>query len=742
MDGLVVAGQARPGRSSQPACLSMDSDTETPRKGPAGSPHKAEHGSKGEIVTSSLSPRCAAVSEACADDEETVGQSPVRSPPKSLQGVSQTQKYESPGRRAGGGVAFSQPNGNESQTYPYVAEARVFADSQRTMPYVEPHRDSAAMLSWRQDEQDMSAEGQVRQAPSGRAREGAGDGCVNGRVAEDDGGEGEFPCYQALLPNMASQPTPSSQMLVSQTQERYSRLATFGPELLGHTITAQQHSLQMRQNNLPALTLDAADIQPPAKIGLGDEEEVKSDSLYQGAGQASPSKRNESLSTPSRCDLGVSEQGMHESINPSLSIKEDACGDKSSQPLLSSPLPVPPICALAHAAAAHGTVAVQDGAGGGAALPTQQLLLAATAGGKAAQMRREKALVHTSPLLDDLMSQDLRFALPTHRTSAITPASPVLVPSNLRNKLACSKAKENAPPEIRCGTLHEPVPCNKPAISMSAHETPKSACATPASNEECASASRCRSQSPQKRLSEMGNKSVAALILAPHVFAPTSDPHKAKVTTLVQTLPHRPIESHDEQEMCGQEMCRQGELSGTRQIHIATSERLVSHDKTPALAHLAPVDKGVTAVKEVKGVTGAKQVVTSVKEVKLVTPVQQVKGVTPVKDQMREKAVEDGVSEHVPKARGAEASHNAHTSHASHTPQPAPVGKDGGIVASRCPQSGGAGSVPGDAAQEEGHEQERNEEVSQESPVRILFIFIYRNAIDGATTSVHKWRKF
>ena len=737
MDGLVVAG-----RSSQPACLSMDSDTETPRKGPAGSPKKAEHGSKGEIVTSSLSPRCAAVNEACADDEETVGQSPVRSPPKSLQGVSQTQKYESPGRRAGGGVAFSQPNGNESQTYPYVAEARVFADSQRTMPYVEPHHVSAAMLSLRQSEQDMSAEGHVRQAPSGRAREGAGDGCVNGRVAEDDGGEEGFPCYQALLPNMASQPTPSSQMLVSQTQERYSRLATFGPELLGHNITAQQHSLQMRQNNLPVLTLDAADIQPPVKVGLGDEEEVKSDSLYQGAGKASPSKRNELLYTPSRCDLGVSEQGIHESINPSLSIKEDACGNKSSESLLSSPLPVPPICALAHAAAAHGTVAVQDGAGGGAALPTQQLLLAATAGGKAAQMRREKALVHTSLLLDDLMSQDLRFALPTHRTSAITPASPVLVPSNLRNKLACSKAKENAPPEIRCGTLHEPVPCNKPATSMSAHETPKSARATPVSKEECASASasRCRSQSPQKRLSEMGNKSVAALILAPHVFAPTSDPHQAKVTTLVKTLPDGPIESHDEQDMCFQEMCRQDELSGTRQIQIATSERLVSHDKTPTLAHLAPVDKGVTAVKEVKGVTGAKQVVTSVTPFKVVTPVKQVKGVTPVKDQMREKAVEDGVSEHVPKARGAEASHNAHTSHASHTPQPAPVGKDGEIVASRCP--GGAGSVPGDASQEEGHEQERNEEVSQESPVRNLFIFIYRNAIDGATTWVHTWIKF
>jgi hypothetical protein len=403
----------------QPPVLSMDSDTDTPRKGPLAVP--------GEVVRSSLSPRdtLSASEKPAAGVGGRAGRgapSPAQSPVKSL--ASQTQLYESPSRRR---IALSQNNnfGDSEHTLVYV-EARVAeSQSQRTAPYVEPcgtartDRSSqqlqaaslggsrAAGHGGRRPEESLSI-ARVRDLQEDQTLDGGSDSKGEGREAVG-GVDCEY--YQALLPNMSSQLTPASQSMASQTQQRYDKLTTFGPETLHRFVPfGQLHRASSESGGRDLQSSPMADAGPvPAqgqtvmktRLAVADLPKSVADA---SRGSVTSTPEEVSQMSPKACRLAVSEQGMQETHNFSLSLEDQGRKIKEQS--------------------------IQEGAPLGEAAEQQRERREQpiASKGKAAQLEREKALMLTSPALDDLSSQDFRFAVPAGRAPtsahACAPAPP------------------------------------------------------------------------------------------------------------------------------------------------------------------------------------------------------------------------------------------------------------------------------------------------------------------------------
>ena len=433
--GAVPEASARP---PAPLCLSMDSDTETPRKGPLAP--------AGEVVKSSLSPRPdsdagvgprtprrgdaatrggggggGAVAPARAaetpDEEPAAALSQTRSPPKSLM-LSQTQHYESPSRRrlaqgqAGGGLPDSQRPGGESQSTLVYAAGSAGAESQRTLLYTEPQQLTPAGGPASRDDapslrpcgggagRTEAASGEQEWAENGAPTDGTRGGAQSPARSTDN------PCYRAL-PDMPSQLTPASQGLsvASQTQQRYTQLSTFGPEMLherapsGSTGRACSTRSGLRScdpehshESGPTALRREGQHSPEQMPGAGAEAGGHTD-LSTGSSTEAESQRSQS--PPGTCMLSITEQGAHGSLRPSQSQNASAGGEG-----------VRAVGAQGAAQAPHTPPTIPA-----AVLPR-------TGGGRAEQLRREKAMVHEISAPDDLMSQDVRFAVPAQRNAA------------------------------------------------------------------------------------------------------------------------------------------------------------------------------------------------------------------------------------------------------------------------------------------------------------------------------------
>ena len=217
------------GEGAAHAALPADpqSDTDTPRKGPMVFVTKGEDWLSPPISAAAPSPTdaVAAVSQQTGASARKGGSDgsgemaaciAPRSPVKSSM-VSQTQNYESPGRRR---VALSQNNNvceSHSQHTLQYQGARLPAETQQQTMIYQGHS----------IEKSSSQEASIRshaEAPRNSDLPAAG-------------GEGlalrEEERYHAL-PSMASQLslTPASQAIASQSQQRYTKLTTQAPEIL------------------------------------------------------------------------------------------------------------------------------------------------------------------------------------------------------------------------------------------------------------------------------------------------------------------------------------------------------------------------------------------------------------------------------------------------------------------------------------------------------------------------------
>jgi hypothetical protein len=167
--------------------------------------------------------------------------SPLKSPPKSLH-ASQTQKYESPGRRR---IALSQTNivetlhtQTQQHTLQYIGaqdtpESQRPAESQYTFPYVRPTGPNFGQLPLSaRDEGGAIQHDGVRAESIGQSGADTCDDVTMLVVTDNEHRSSAiaFPCYQPILPNLASQATPVSQ--TSQRNDRYSSLTSYGPEML------------------------------------------------------------------------------------------------------------------------------------------------------------------------------------------------------------------------------------------------------------------------------------------------------------------------------------------------------------------------------------------------------------------------------------------------------------------------------------------------------------------------------
>ena len=377
--------------------LSLDSDTDTPRKGPLAVP--------GEVVRSSLSPRdTLSASEKPAACRAGRGvPSPAHSPVKSL--ASQTQLYESPSRRR---IALSQNNNFGDSEHTLVYEARVAeSQSQKTAPYVEPCGTARSDKFSRQ--KTASPDGSRAAGHDGRRPQEslsiarvqdqtlAGESDSKGEGREVVGGV-DCEYYQALLPNMSSQLTPASQSMASQTQQRYDKLTTFGPETLHRTVPfGQLHRAGSESGGRDLQSLPMADAgsdpahgQTAVKTGLAAADLPKS-LADASRGTATTTPEQVTQMSPKACRLAVSEQGMQETHNFSLSLEDQ--GRKRKEESIQEAAPP----------------------GEGPEQQRERREQPIASKGKAAQLEREKALMLTSPALDDLSSQDFRFAVPAGR---------------------------------------------------------------------------------------------------------------------------------------------------------------------------------------------------------------------------------------------------------------------------------------------------------------------------------------
>ena len=424
-----------------PVCLSMDSDTETPRKGPPAAP--------GEVVRSSLSPRpdcdpnadlqasgwvgaaprgggggsggsggrgaCfTAHAPADARDEAQAPPSPAsaKSPPKSMM-LSQTQHYESPSRRCL--VQFQATGGADSQsTLVYAAgSASASAYSQRTLLYAEPQQmEPESGPAPRDDVSSLHAcEGGV-----GRARAACGALCPHdgtGGSKQESASGAENPCYRAL-PDMPSQLTPISQgqSITSQTQHRYAYLTSFGPEMLherapcgspgpAHLSGSDLRSRDSERGHGPEPAAHRCKGQHALEMMPGSGAQVEGHGLSTGSsarstGSSARSVRSRLQSSPGACKLSASEGGAQESLSLSEPHKSGEGEGKDC---------------------VQGAAEIQS-----TRSPAQAAVPSRNGGGRAEQLRREKAMVHELPALDDLMSQDLRFAMPAQRKAVAPPS--------------------------------------------------------------------------------------------------------------------------------------------------------------------------------------------------------------------------------------------------------------------------------------------------------------------------------
>ena len=168
--------------------------------------------------------------------------SPLKSPPKSLH-ASQTQKYESPGRRR---IALSQTNivetlhtQTQQHTLQYIGaqdtpESQRPAESQCTFPYVRPTGPNFGKLPLSARDEGGAIQNRVRAESIGQSGADTSDDVMmqNGCLTDNEHQSSAiaFPCYEPILPNLASQATPVSQ--TSQRHDRYSSLTSYGPEML------------------------------------------------------------------------------------------------------------------------------------------------------------------------------------------------------------------------------------------------------------------------------------------------------------------------------------------------------------------------------------------------------------------------------------------------------------------------------------------------------------------------------
>ena len=439
-EGVVAAQAAADARAhlgaggaGGPVCLSMDSDTETPRKGPP---------APGEVVRSSLSPRpdcdpnsdlqasgwvgaaprgggggggggggrgapaaTAFTAPAPADAREEAPPSPAsaKSPPKSMM-LSQTQHYESPSRRCL--AQFQATGGADSQSTLVYAAGSAGADSQRTLLYAEPQQmEPDGGPAPRDDVSSLHAcEGGV-----GRARVACGALCphdgTGGSKQESESGA-ENPCYCAL-PDMPSQLTPASQgqSITSQTQHRYAYLTSFGPEMLherapcaspgrAHLSGSDLCSRDSERGHGPEPAAHRCKGQHALELMPGSGAQVEGHGLSTGSSARSVSSRSQS--SPGACKLSASEPGAQESLSLSEPHKS---GEGESKDCV------------------QGATEIQH-----TRSPAQAAVPSRNGGGRAEQLRREKAMVHELPALDDLMSQDVRFVVPAQR-KVVSPPS-------------------------------------------------------------------------------------------------------------------------------------------------------------------------------------------------------------------------------------------------------------------------------------------------------------------------------
>ena len=422
------------GGAGGPVCLSMDSDTETPRKGLPTAPC--------EVVRSSLSPRpncdpdadlqapgwvdpqpagatplggggrgCIGGRGACftapppADAREEAPTSPAsaKSPPKSMM-LSQTQHYESPSRRCL--AQFQAKGGEDSQSTLVYAAGSAGADSQRTLLYAEPQQmEPDGGPAPRDDVSSLHAcEGGV-----GRARAACGalclHDCTGGSEQETESGA-ENACYRAL-PDMPSQLTPASQgqSIISQTQNRYAYFSSFGPEMLherapcggpgrAHLSGSDLRSRESERGHGSEPAAYRCKEQHALELMPGSGAQVEGHGLSTGSSARSVGSRSQS--SPAACKLSASKQGPQGSLSPSEPHKS---GEEESKDCVQGAAEIQHTCSAAQAA-----------------VPSRN------GGGRAEQLRREKAMVHELPALDDLMSQDVRFAVPAQRKAVAPPS--------------------------------------------------------------------------------------------------------------------------------------------------------------------------------------------------------------------------------------------------------------------------------------------------------------------------------